>query len=229
MIIDDKEVCMIPGEASTISEEEHIERYKFASDFVKSKRVLDIACGVGYGSYILSKAGAHSVIGCDIMKSNIEYANAHYSDEKTSFLVKDAKVPIDEGEFDVVVSFETIEHVDDCYSVLSNLKNSLSENGMLIISSPNRKITNPYLRVTDRPSFEYHFREYTRDEFYLLVESYGFSNIQEYGQRWQYYFNSPFFEKHYKRLFKPSRKSSPLVTKCSKDREPEYFIFTARK
>jgi len=163
------------------------------------------------------------------MSSNIEYAKSKYSENNVSFLQKDAKMPIDEGVFDVVVSFETIEHVDDCYTVLSNLKEALAENGLLIISSPNRKITNPYLKLTDRPSFKYHFREYSRGEFYLLIESCGFSSIEEYGQRWQYYFNSPLLEKHYKRLFKPSKKSSPVVSKCYADREPEYFVFTAKK
>jgi hypothetical protein len=107
--------------------------------------------------------------------------------------------------------------------------NSLEGGGKLIISSPNRKITDPYLRFTERPSFEYHFREFNREEFYLMLESVGFLNILEYGQRHQFYFRSPFLEKHYKRLFKPSKRSSAKVTLCSRNKEPEYFVFIASK
>ena len=187
MIIEDKEACHIPGMSSKITEEEHIERYFFASRYADNIRVLDIACGVGYGSHILANAGAKFVLGCDLMENNISYAKENYIADNLEFKCKDARTEIGEGEFDLVVCFETIEHVDDCYNVLGNLYNSLKRDGTLIISSPNRKITNPYLRVIDRPSFEYHYREYKRDEFYLLLEAFGFSNIEEYGQRHQFF------------------------------------------
>lgn len=229
MIVDGKEVCHIPGISSKLAEEEHIERYIFASRYAFNKRVLDIACGVGYGSEILANAGAKFVVGCDLMEDNIQYAKKNYLAENLEFKCKDAKTYIEEGAFDLIVCFETIEHVDDCYTVLKNLYNSLIKGGTLIISSPNRKITNPYLRVTDRPSFEFHYREYVRDEFYILLEAFGFSNIEEYGQRHQFYFNSAVLEKYYKRHFKPSKRSSPKVTKCKKRKEPEYFVFVAHK
>ncbi len=218
----------IPGEGPKISEEEHLERYKFAAKYAPGKRILDIACGVGYGSKILIEAGASSVLGCDISEDNIEYANSKYKSPNLEFRVKDATKPLLEGKFDLIVSFETIEHIDDFKTILNNFSESLRADGNLIISSPNRKITNPYLGPNDKPS-TYHIREFTIDEFQVHLMESGFKNIELYGQRQQKVFRNPFFEKHYKRIFKPSRKASPRVEPIKEGSEPEYFVMICGK
>lgn len=218
----------VPGEGCKISEEEHFERYKFAATYAAGKRILDIACGVGYGSNILSEMGASIIIGCDIIEDNIEYCVKRYQSDSLKFKVKDVTKPLLKEEFDLIVCFETIEHIDDFKTALTNLYDSLKEDGRLIISSPNRKITNPYLGPNERAGV-YHIREFTIDEFKVHLLESGFINIEVYGQRQQRFFDNPFIEKHYKRLFKPSRKASPKVEPIKKGLEPEYFIMIASK
>ena len=65
---------------------EHVARYEFASKYIKSKKILDIACGSGYGSEILSKNGAYHVIGCDISEEAIEYAKKYYQHNNIEFI-----------------------------------------------------------------------------------------------------------------------------------------------
>jgi SAM-dependent methyltransferase len=220
--------CFIPGKGSKTTEEEHFERYKFAATYAAGKRVLDIACGVGYGSKILAEAGALSVLGCDILQDNIAYAMHNYKGNNIDFKVKDATKPILEGKFDLIVSFETIEHVDDFSSALINLYDALKAAGELIISSPNRKITNPYIGPDERTD-AYHVREFTIDEFRANLVKSGFRNLELYGQRQQRFFNNPFLEKHYKRLFKPSKRTSPKVKPVKEGLEPKHFVFTGVK
>ncbi len=220
--------CFIPGNSTKICQEEHFERYLFASNFVCGKRVLDIACGEGYGSKILIDANASSVLGCDISESNITHAIAQYKSNNLEYKVKDITKPILEGEFDIIICFETIEHVDDFKSALYNLYISLKKDGKLIISSPNRQITNPYLRANERAS-DYHIREFTINELLFHLNENYFEFIEIYGQRQQKYFKHPFFEKHYKRLFKPSQNASPKVERIREGLAPEYFVAIVKK
>ena len=101
---------MVPEEAHARIFWEHIARYRFAKDFVRGKRVLDIACGEGYGAAALAKAGAASVTGVDISRDACERARRKYGlDARTG----DAQaIPVPDRSIDLIVSFETIEHVD---------------------------------------------------------------------------------------------------------------------
>lgn len=97
---------IVPEEETYETCQEHYERYNFASTFCKEKMVLDVACGVGYGSYYLIKNSAKRVIGVDISKDAITYAKAHCADQKIEFIVGDAtKLPVSDNFFDVIVSF----------------------------------------------------------------------------------------------------------------------------
>jgi SAM-dependent methyltransferase len=218
----------IPGQRHRSTEEEHFERYEFAKRFVSGKRVLDIACGVGYGSRMLIEGGASNVVGCDVLPDNIEYAARTYGCEGLKFVIKDARQPIDEGEFDVIVCFETIEHVDNYKAVLLNLHTSLKMDGKFIISSPNRIITSPHLSSESRASY-YHIREFTISELKDHLIAAGFKNIEVNGQRQQRFFLNPFLEKQYKQLFKPSKRVSATVQPLKKGLEPEYFVMVAEK
>ena len=104
-------------------------RYRFAKDFVRGKRVLDIACGEGYGAAALAKAGASSVVGVDVSADVCDHALRKYGlDARPG----DAQaIPLPDRSIDLVVSFETIEHVDDpnvfvreCARVLVNRRNA---------------------------------------------------------------------------------------------------------
>src|SRR5215813_7713768 len=93
---------------------EHLHRYIYASMLVKDKRVLDLACGEGYGSKILSAAAA-SVLGIDIDEKVIRHASEKYGCDHLRFISGSiAAVPIhDDHSFDVITCFEAIEHVED--------------------------------------------------------------------------------------------------------------------
>ena len=94
----------------------HISRYLFAKPFCVGKKVLDIACGEGYGSALMANWGAESVLGIDISPVAIDAAKAHFSQARTRFVQGDivqSDILSAESDFDVIVCLETIEHVDD--------------------------------------------------------------------------------------------------------------------
>jgi len=121
---------------------EHIQRYEFASAYCNHKNVLDIACGVGYGSrYLLSK-GALSVVGIDISSDAIQFANKTYITAGIRFAQDDAcHLKLDAGTFDLVISFETIEHVSSPDLFIENIYRVLRPGGCLICSTPNTDFT----------------------------------------------------------------------------------------
>jgi SAM-dependent methyltransferase len=223
----DLEDCLNPIKTEHPSYLEHLERYYFASKLCYNKKVLDIACGAGYGSRIIFDGGAKQVIGADISAKNIDYANTNYSKDNIVFCTHDVTHEFGD-EFDVVISFETIEHVKDHISAMKTLYRATKNGGFLIISSPNRTITNPYLPQNTPCNDGGHVREYAIGEFRDLFVNTGFTEIGLFGQRMQRSFSSPLLEKHYKRLFKPSRKASPKVTQVH-DLQPEYFVFVLAK
>lgn len=146
LVIDDQEY----NKDSDIYKE-HFERYKFSLQFITDKKVLDIACGSGYGSYLIAQSGAQEVWGGDIEQQAIETAKQNYQEENLHFRVIDVlDIPFDDSYFDVVVSFETIEHVRDVRVFRDELFRVLKPGGKLILSTPNRKVTqrlgihNPY-------------------------------------------------------------------------------------
>ena len=154
--------------------QEHYARYNFASNFCKDKSVLDVACGVGYGSHHLIKTGAKRVIGVDIAKDAIAYAKAHYADSKIKFIVGDvSKLPFSDNFFDVIVSFETIEHVREYKEYLLECKRVLREGGVFICSSPNK--------VCEHTLNPHHIREFYLEEFYEMMNE-NFRDVELYSQ-----------------------------------------------
>jgi ubiquinone/menaquinone biosynthesis C-methylase UbiE len=165
---------IVPNVETYGTYQEHYARYTFASNFCKNKIVLDVACGVGYGVYHLIKNGAKSVIGIDISKDSIAYANTHYTGPKIEFIVGDAtKLPISDNFFDVIVSFETIEHVREYEKYLSECKRVLKAGGVFICSTPNK--------VHETISNPYHIREFYLDDFYDMMDR-NFRDVKLYGQ-----------------------------------------------
>ena len=164
---------------------QHANRYIFASKFIKNKSVLDVACGTGYGSEFLN-GNYNKYLGVDIDKNSIELANSRFGGfSNTKFIIGDvcnlnAK---DLGKnFDVVISFETIEHIR-CYdSFLDEVYSILNYGGELIISTPNRNITNPGASFSDRPKWELHLQEWILEEFTKLLENHKFFVERVYGQ-----------------------------------------------
>jgi 2-polyprenyl-3-methyl-5-hydroxy-6-metoxy-1,4-benzoquinol methylase len=150
---------------------QHLERYKFAVSRLKpGQRLLDIACGAGYGSALLLKHGC-IVVGADYDEQAVGDAQTTY--KHGDFVRTDVlNIPFKDKTFDALVSFETIEHVYDGGRFLSEVYRVLKPGGIFICSTPN-------LQYTTHPP--YHIREYLPDEFYGLVEQ-RFSQVERYGQ-----------------------------------------------
>ncbi len=140
---------------------EHMNRYLFASQFAEGKIVLDIACGTGYGSSLLAESGAKSVTGVDISEETINYCKNKYSSKGgLEFLVGSVeKIPLEDKKMDVVVSFETIEHVDKKIqqSFLTEIERVLKEDGLFIVSTPN-----PLVYPKGNP---FHVAELSKEKF----------------------------------------------------------------
>ena len=159
----------------------HMSRYAFAAQLCRGKRVLDVGCGVGYGSDYLAAEGAAEVVGLDISEEAIAYANRHYCRPNLRYLRADAlHLPSDLGSFDVIVALEIFEHVSDPGCLLDQLSHHLREDGVLLVSTPNKLTFSPGFPTNSSPN-EYHVREYYRDEFLAILES-RFERVSLYGQ-----------------------------------------------
>lgn len=167
------------------TEQDHVSRYQFAAEYAPGKRVLDIACGTGYGSQILREAGASSVVGVDVSPDAITFARRNSAADGIEYICANAETTKSLGPFDLVVSFETIEHVHDYQQTLRNLHAMLKPGGTLIISTPNRSVTSPQAKtVNDIPDNKYHVREWNLPEFLGILREAGFglSDSDVYGQ-----------------------------------------------
>ena len=222
----------IPGKSGESLEKEHRERYLFAGKFVKNKSVLDIACGVGYAAPILVASGAQSYEGVDIRKSNIEHAERLYRSDIARFSLGDICTFNTGKTYDVIVCYETIEHVPNYRSALKNLHRHAGGNGILIISSPNRILSSPEARsVHDKPDNEFHSQEFTLEELIAELRIAGFEVKREniFGQMQRRMYHNKFIREA-ARIFlgRPERNASPEVTPVRK-KAPGFFVLVASK
>ncbi len=159
------------GKFSQLIENEHLARYRFAAQLVSGKNVADIACGTGYGAQLLAEAGAKSVHGIDISDEAIQFARENFSSPKVRFTTASAEnlKPIPDCEFDVVVSFETIEHLPNVEAYLSEIARILKPGGQYLVSTPDRRIGSVLYPFTRRPANHFHVREFTRKEMIRML------------------------------------------------------------
>jgi 2-polyprenyl-3-methyl-5-hydroxy-6-metoxy-1,4-benzoquinol methylase len=154
-------------------EAEHMARYWWATNFSAGKRILDAGCGTGYGSAMLHDAGAVGVTAVDISEPVIEVAR-QTSPAGIRYESADlASLPFPNASFDLVVCFETIEHVEDRDAVLDELLRVMSPDALLLISSPNR---NRYV-----PGNPHHKHEYVPSELHAALAS-RFPAVTMYSQ-----------------------------------------------
>jgi 2-polyprenyl-3-methyl-5-hydroxy-6-metoxy-1,4-benzoquinol methylase len=165
---------------------EHIARYYFATPYVRG-RVLDIACGTGYGCHLVAKDRKREVteiVGVDIDEETIKYATREYHHQKVTYLQRDILepgLPEQLGIFDTILSFETIEHVADDELFMDQLYQMLKPGGTLVLSSP-------FGRGRGMPTSEpFHVHQLTPEEFEQLFDR--FSSVEIFYQR------GPTFEK----------------------------------
>lgn len=153
-------------DANDTSATHHIARYLWAKEILPSSgKVLDIACGAGYGTSMLAQSNPKlDVIGIDYDQRAVDYARANYKSSNLQFFdgdivewkYNDGKPLKDLGEFDVIVCFDTIEHLRHREIALINLSHFLSPTGMLLFSTPAGH-KSPRLN----PDWEHHKIEYS--------------------------------------------------------------------
>jgi 2-polyprenyl-3-methyl-5-hydroxy-6-metoxy-1,4-benzoquinol methylase len=175
-ILEPTDERMVPESAHKATFWEHVYRYAFASRFVGQKRVLDIACGEGYGAAALQQSGAANVIGVEISEAVCEHARAKYGLDVRPGSAEN--IPLDDNSIDVVVSFETIEHLVHPDHFLDECARVLVPGGRLIISTPNKGI----YEYGDALQNPYHLSEMTAQEFTSALRS-RFQNARLFVQR----------------------------------------------
>ncbi len=155
----------------------HLAVYEWIGARVIGRRVLDMACGEGYGSEVLSR-GATSVVGVDANPQAHEHARLRYTRQNLSFergLVETFGEP---GSFDAVVFLQTIEHVRDPPAVLAHFQALLAEGGFAVISTPNLlTLAPPGAEKSDNP---WHLKEYRTHEFATLCRG-TFAHVEMFG------------------------------------------------
>jgi len=157
---------------------EHLHRYAIACGLADGKDVLDIASGEGYGSALLSRT-ARSVTGVEIDRVAVEHANHKYGGEKLRFLCGSCTaIPVRDSSVDLVVSFETIEHIEGQEKFMEEIVRILRPDGIALISSPDRA---EYGRLRAEPN-PFHVRELSHEEFEKLLARY-FRNFSTAKQR----------------------------------------------
>lgn len=157
---------MVPGVTGKILYE-HLHRYAVACELVHGRRVLDLACGEGYGSNLLA-SHATQVTGVDNSAQAINHARRSYTRPNLTFVEGDCgEIPLANNSVDCVVSFETIQHIAHHERFLSEIKRVLEPSGWLLISSPDRIVYGMHRREAN----SFHKRELTHQDFVAVLKS----------------------------------------------------------
>jgi len=156
----------LEGIDTSLANVDHMIRYAFVAPFIVGKRVLDISCGTGYGTQFMAQQGAKEVVGVDVDESAINFASKFHAHSQAKFIQSDAHYvqQLEDASFDVIVSFETIEHLPNPRKFLIELKRLLKPEGQLFLSCPNDYRISPWIS-------EFHLHKFRFSEFRDLALS----------------------------------------------------------
>jgi SAM-dependent methyltransferase len=152
-------------------------RYEFASRYVKKKEVIEFGCAFGYGSFILAKKRAKSVLAVDFNEKAILYAKKNFKHKNISYVLSKIETLNYNKRFDTAIAFELIEHLQKPNVLLNLVRRSLKKGGYLIVSTPNRALSS---YDGNKPSNPYHIKEYYPHEFKSLLKRY-FNQVEMFG------------------------------------------------
>jgi SAM-dependent methyltransferase len=153
----------------------HLERYHFAAEHARAGRLLDLACGVGYGTRLLAdrRPDLEALTGVDLSAGAIGYAKDRYSCERVRFLQADAMSFGEDAAYDTVVSLETIEHLPDPVRFFGRLARLLAPGGVLVASVP----TTPSVDLNP-----HHLHDFTSPGFRKLGQQHQLVELASHDQ-----------------------------------------------
>ena len=145
----------------------HAASYRFAEKYCQGQKVLDFGCGSGYGAETIAKC-AKEVHAVDVSTEAVEYARKKYARENLHFLriQPEERLPFSDNSFDVVLSFQVIEHVENDANYMAEAERVLKDDGIFIVITPDRK---KRLFPGQRPWNRWHLREYSKNQIVELV------------------------------------------------------------
>ena len=192
--------------------QEHVARYAFAAQWATGKSVLDVGCGVGYGSRWLADHGAGEVTAFDLSEGAIEHARQFYAHPRVTFQIASATNFDFQRKFDLVTCFELIEHVDEQEAVIECISRAMSDDGVLVISTP---------RALEQKRTHFHTKEFSLEEFRALLQR-NFPNVRFF-----------FENNHFSSLISDSAPTANGEVFALKDQfalaQADYFIAIATK
>jgi SAM-dependent methyltransferase len=155
----------------------HLAVYEWIGARIIGARVIDMACGEGYGSEVLSRS-ARDVVGVDANPEAHEHARLRYRRQNLSFERGMVETHGEPGAYDAVVFLQTIEHVQDPPAVLAHFRSLLAPGGVAYVSTPNLlTLAPPGAAKSDNP---WHIKEYRWQEYEALCRS-AFDEVELLG------------------------------------------------
>jgi SAM-dependent methyltransferase len=155
---------VVPGQVDADLWNEHLARYAFSDRFCRGLRVIDAGCGTGYGAHQLA-LNAQSVVGLDVAEDALAYAASQYPRSNLRWVRSSCTaLPFSAGSFDVVVSFEVIEHLQQWADLIAEARRVLVNEGLFIVSTPNKSF---YAKTrADSGPNPFHEHEFELEEFH---------------------------------------------------------------
>ena len=160
---------------------ENIQRFEFALEWCRGKRVLDAGCGSGYGAHFLASNGAASVLAVDISSAAVTEAAGTYRRDNLRFATGDLQnlaAHVQGGQFDAIVNFETLPHLAEPEKFMHGVSSALAADGVFICSTPNGELV-----ATGRdgsPLYKYQHKTYTADGLHAFLSA-RFGQVVLYG------------------------------------------------
>ena len=164
---------------------DHLLRYELAANFLEKEfnqnktYGADIFCGNGYGSYVVaSKLKNTKILSIDASKEAIELANNYYKIEnRIKFIDKFFPFELEKDKYDYVISFESIEHIQDDIQFIETIISAIKNNGYWFLSTPNEEKMS-----LKKNNNKFHFRHYTNKMVNGIFKKYNLKMIEQYGE-----------------------------------------------